>query len=141
MKQKFLIVKGGPKSDTIIKEHAELEKKIFSPVFEKSYETAALKKAVKAGIEELTDAIRTPDFYPPQNAVTKIATAITELFEDSKRDSIEVLVDDMDKPQEEPEAEVEEESDIDELLEDDLEKPDSDDSPTPDDEKDTDKKK
>ena len=57
MKQKYLISKDNTSGNLIIKEYAELDKEIFSLIFEESYDGKAIKDAVKEYSEEVRKGV------------------------------------------------------------------------------------
>ncbi len=123
MKQKYIIVKGDKKTDLIIQEFAELEKRQYSFLMEGTYNLADIKKAADDGMEALMNAIKTNDLFPPHSITEKIAEAVPALLADKEKDSIEVAVDDAKILKEEEaalEEDLEPEKGIDELLKDDL---------------------
>jgi len=68
--------------------------------------------------------LRSKDFFPPAFLAEKLAQGVMELFGDSGKESVEVLVDDMtimkeSEPADFVDDEIEAEEDIDELLDDD----------------------
>jgi predicted lipoprotein len=125
MKQKYQIVKD-PENDTVtIREYAELDKDILSPLCEEVYSSQDFVSAIAAGKEQLFDTIRTKNMYPPGAYVEKIAIALIEMFT-SKADqnNVELFFDDIemlnkDREKEQVDADLDSEADIDELLADD----------------------
>ncbi|MFZ5565337.1 MAG: hypothetical protein ACOZBW_14965 [Thermodesulfobacteriota bacterium] len=124
MKQQFLIVRGDSKTDLFIRELAELEKNETAVICENGFKVSDLKKAAQKGIGELISQLRSKDFFPPAFLAEKLAQGVMELFSDSGKESVEVLVDDMtimkeSEPADFVDDEIEAEEDIDELLDDD----------------------
>ena len=127
MKQKYQIVKDDESKTVTIREYAELDKDILSPLCEEVYESQVIASAVAAGKSQLFDAIRTKNMYPPGAYVEKIAIALREMFASAEApQSIELLLDDIelltrDREKDEVEAELDAEDDIEDLLTDDFE--------------------
>ncbi len=138
MKQKYLVGKGEDKNEIIIQEMAEMEKKVFSIICEKTYKAKELKKQADAGAESLIAFIRQPDFFPPFHIAEKLAVAVEEALGASGQESVEVLIDELESSREaeaaleDDDPDIDEDGDIDELLEDDLEEIDPDDAATAD---------
>ena len=124
MKQKYQIVKDDEKKLLVLREFAELDKGIFSPICEETYEAKAIRAAIRSGEKELQDVLKTNNMYPPGVYVQKIANAVIDLFKSKDQQSIELLLDDIELllPEEDEDilqADLSAESDdIDELLED-----------------------
>ncbi len=82
MKQKYAIEKNKETGGLTIKEYAELDKGLFSLIFEESYEKDKISSAIKEGAGAVISAIRTPSLYPIAEYAEKIAKKIIETFED-----------------------------------------------------------
>lgn len=132
MKQKYLISKSDNKKNLIIKELAELDRGIFSVIYEETYDAEAISSAIEKGTEVLFSALRNQALYPVRFAMEKIAQAVADLYASGTQESIEILLDDMDflgKEEIEEEEETLESIDevesksvkIDQLLDDNLE--------------------
>ena len=125
MKQKYQIVKDDEKKTLILREYAELDKGILSPLCEQTYEIKTIEKAIRAGNKEVQEVLKTNNMYPPGIYVQKIANAVIDLFKSKDQQSVELLLNDIELlVPEEPEEELAgdlsaETDDIDELLEDD----------------------
>lgn len=125
MKLKYQIIKDDEKKTVILREYAELDKEILSPLCEESYEIKAVKAAIAEGKEALIAALRTKNMYPPGIYAGKIAATMTELLKSKDEQSTELFFNDIEllAPEVEDndiEAELSAESEaIDELLEDD----------------------
>lgn len=125
MKQKYSIFTDNEAGIMTIKEFAELDKGMFSLIFEETYEIPMIRAAIKDGKDALIAAIRTPNLYPIAEYVEKIADTIVDEFEKSAPSEapVELVFNDiklMQKDKKEA-AETEEEAsvEIDELLEED----------------------
>jgi hypothetical protein len=134
MKQKYAIFKDTETGTLSIKEYAELDKGMFSLIFEETYKNDAIQAAIASGPNAVISAIRTPNLYPIAEYAEKIAESIISVFEtDSPMDApVELVFSDIKlmkkikKSAEEspvdPEKEDEDEDDsveIDDLLDDD----------------------
>ena len=125
MKQKYQIVKDDETKLMILREFAELDKGIFSPICEETYEAKTIRAAIRKGEKELQDVLKTNNMYPPGVYIQKLANAVIDLFKSKDQQSVELLLDDIELlvPEEEEDllqADLSTESDdIDELLEDD----------------------
>lgn len=136
MKQKYSILKDSKSGILTIKEFAELDKGIFSLIFEETYETGMIETAIKEGKEVLISAIRTPNLYPIAEYAEKIADTIIDYFEKPPAEEpVEIIFNDIKVMQKVKKETAESEDDdeksveIDDLLDDD---DDSDDSATKD---------
>lgn len=125
MKQKYSILKDNKSGIVTIKEFAELDKGMFSLIFEETYENKAIEAAIKEGKEALVAAIRTPNLYPIAEYAEKIADTVIDYFENApEEEPVELVFNDIKLMQkvkkETPETETEEKSvEIDDLLDDD----------------------
>lgn len=122
MKQKYSILKDNKSGIVTIKEFAELDKGIFSLIFEENYEIEMIETAIQEGKEVLISAIRTPNLYPIAEYAEKIADTIIDYFEnDPAEEPVEIVFNDikvMQKVKKET-AETEDKSvEIDDLLDD-----------------------
>jgi len=133
MKQKYLILKNDKKTKLIIREFAELDKKMFSFLCEETFDDESITSAIAIGEDALIETLRTKNLFPIGICAKKIAAAVTKMYESGNDQSFELLFDDHDllkKEQEEPTAENDIEDkvvEIDDLLEDDSPVPDYDD--------------
>jgi hypothetical protein len=83
MKQKYAIERNKETGNLTIKEYAELDKGLFSLIFEESYPGDVISAAIKEGSGAVISAIRTPSLYPIAEYAEKIAEKIIPLFEDA----------------------------------------------------------
>ncbi len=123
MKQKFLLSKNNENNDLTIKEMAELDKGMYSLVYEETYTGESITSAVEADREALISTLRTPNFYPNELCADKIASGIADLYSADDKESVEIVFDDIDViTSNKPDAPIEEEEsdlvEIDKLLED-----------------------
>jgi len=88
MKQKYAIERNKETGNLTIKEYAELDKGLFSLIFEETYPGDVLSAAIKEGPIAVISAIRTPSLYPIAEYAEKIAEKIIETF-DSETLSVE----------------------------------------------------
>lgn len=126
MKQKYQITRDSEKQILTIREYAELDKDILSPLCEENYPINAIQKAAKEKKKEvLIAALRTKNLYPPGVYAERIAAGVANLLA-SHNQSVELFFDDIEllaAEEEEMEKMLEEESeeDLDELLDDNYE--------------------
>lgn len=124
MKQKYEFIKDAEKKTLILREYAELDKDILSPLCEEQYDIKTILAASKEGKEALMAGLRTKNMYPPGLYAEKIADVVTEFLSAAEQDKIELLFNDIDLLQLEREQEalelaaVEEAENIDDLLSD-----------------------
>lgn len=81
MKQKYAIFNDTETGTLSIKEYAELDKGMFSLIFEETYKNETIQAAIAGGPNAMIAAIRTPNLYPIAEYAEKIADAIISLFE------------------------------------------------------------
>jgi len=125
MKQKYLILNDKKNKQIKIQEFAELNKQMLSLLCEEAYDYETIKSAISAGKDELIDALRTNNMYPPGIYAEQIAEAVVELHTSQDQESMELFFDDINlltknqaavKPAKPVEDETE---DLDDILEDD----------------------
>ncbi len=126
MKQKYLILKDNDKKELIIREFAELDKEVLSPLCEEIYDAKLIQSAIKEGKEKLIQVLRTKNMYPPGIYANQIAQAVLSIFAAKEPESLELFFDDIELINQDEEdtamlADHESESEEidDELLEDD----------------------
>ena len=95
MKQKYQIVKDDKKKTLIVREYAELDKDILSPLCEEIYEQESINSAIAQGKAVLIAALRTKNMYPPGIYAKKIADAVVKLLSSAKVQSTELFFDDV----------------------------------------------
>jgi hypothetical protein len=126
MKQKFLLLKSQDHKELIIKELAELDAGKFSVVCQEKHAADAVKKYL-ANPGRLMDMLRSDNMFPPGHVMDRLINAISELIESEEKESMELVVDDMDLIEnsgehvfimEEPAEEV---ASLDELLDEEIE--------------------
>mgnify|MGYP000220894369 CR=1 FL=1 len=113
MKQKYSILKDNKSGIVTIKEFAELDKGMFSLIFEETYENKAIEAAIKEGKEALVAARRTTNLYPIADYAEKIADTVIDYFENApEEEPVELVFNDIKLMQkvkkETPETETEE---------------------------------
>ena len=96
MKQKYIVLKNPETNDLFIREFNEAEKDILSLVYESVYARDIVEAAIKNGKEALIGVLRTEQMYPPKINIDRIADSVIELYASNAKDSIELLLDDMD---------------------------------------------
>ncbi|CAB1078944.1 hypothetical protein D1AOALGA4SA_6663 [Olavius algarvensis Delta 1 endosymbiont] len=125
MKQKYLILNDKKNKQIKIQEFAELNKQMLSLLCEEAYDYATIKAAISAGKDELVDALRTNNMYPPGIYAEQIADAVVDLHKSQDQESVELFFDDINlltknKPAVKPAKPVEDEpEELDDMLEDD----------------------
>jgi len=125
MKQKYQIVKDDQKKSLIVREYAELDKDILSPLCEEIYDLESINSAIAEGTAMLIAALRTKNMYPPGIYANKIADAVVKLLRSAETQSTELFFDDIEllaQDQEGADLETElgaDSEDIDDLLEED----------------------
>ena len=95
MKQKYQIVKDDKKKSLVVREYAELDKDILSPLCEEIYELESINSAIAEGKAELIAALRTKNMYPPGIYANKIADAVVKLLSSADVQSTELFFDDI----------------------------------------------
>lgn len=128
MKQKYQIARDDEKQILTIREYAELDKDVLSPLCEENYPMEVIQKAAQEKREVLIAAIRTKNMYPPGIYAERIAESVASLLESGDQ-SVELFFDDIEllaAEEEEMEKMLEEESEenLDELLDDEYEEED-----------------
>jgi hypothetical protein len=96
MKQKYIVLKNPETNDLFIREFNEAEKDILALVYESVYARDIVEAAIKNGKEALIGVLRTEQMYPPKINIDRIADSVIELYASNAKDSIELLLDDMD---------------------------------------------
>jgi hypothetical protein len=126
MKQKYSIFIDKNADTMTIKEFAELDKGVFSLIFEETYENPKIQAAIKDGKEALISEIRTPNLYPIAEYVEEIADTVINQFENTPSEApVELVFNDIRLMQKEKKADTDEDTkdedavEIDSLLEND----------------------
>lgn len=96
MKQKYIVLKNPETNALFIREFNEAEKDILALVYESVYARDIVEAAIKNGKEALIGVLRTEQMYPPKINIDRIADSVIELYASNAKDSIELLLDDMD---------------------------------------------
>lgn len=125
MKQKYQITRDSQKQILTIREYAELDKDILSPLCEENYPLKTIQEAARKKKEVLIAALRTKNLYPPGMYAERIAAGVANLLA-SDDQSVELFFDDIEllaAEEEEMEKLLGEESgeNLDELLDDNYE--------------------
>lgn len=102
MKQKYVILKDAEKKNLIIREHAELDKEIYSLLCEETYGDSNVMKAISGGKEVLIAALRTNNFYPPILQAGKISDAVMAVYASGNTQPVEIYIDDIEHLAKEP---------------------------------------
>jgi len=96
MKHKFVFSKDTATGELLIREYAELNKDIFSPVCEITYEVNRFEKALAQGPVALMAEMRTQNFYPPTSFSEKIVLGISDMMLSGDQEMVEIYCDDAD---------------------------------------------
>jgi len=96
MKHKYVFSKDTATGELSIREYAELNKDIFSPVCETVYEVNQFEKALAQGPAALMAEMRTHNFYPPSSFSEKIVLGISDMISASGQEMVEIFCDDAD---------------------------------------------
>ena len=94
MKHKYVFSKDTSTGEVLIREYAELNKDIFSPVCETVYEMKHFEMALSKGPAALMAGMRTRNFFPPSSFSEKIILGISEMISSSGQEMIEIFCDD-----------------------------------------------
>jgi len=95
MKQKYSILLGDNENELLIREFGELDKGIFSSVFEQKYSKEAIQTACEKDDTFLISSIRTHGFYPVNACAELIAAGIREFFESGCVETKEISFNDI----------------------------------------------
>ena len=96
MKQKYIISKSEDGKQLTIKEFAEIDKDIFSPLCEVHYSMKAVRSAIASGPDQFADIIRNRNFFPPITTAQQIFAEMDALSGLDKNESIEIFTNDVD---------------------------------------------
>lgn len=95
MKYKYVLSKDTDTGELLIKEYAELNKDIFSPVCESAYEVKRLEEVLPGGPGAVIARVRTLNFFPPSTFSEKISLGVTDLISAADQSAmLEVYCDD-----------------------------------------------
>ncbi len=94
MRQKYLITIDATGAELLISEHAEAETDLYSLLCQETFGLPEITDAAEIGIDPLVDALRTRNFYPPEDYGRRIARAVMELIKNPERGQMEVFIDD-----------------------------------------------
>lgn len=94
MKQKYMISKSDDGKKLVIKEHAEIDKDIYSILSEESYDIKKIRKAIKDGMNALISVVRTQNLYPPKPTILKISEGVINFLNAKDLETVEIFVDD-----------------------------------------------
>lgn len=94
MKHKYVFSKDTATGGLLIREYAELNKDVFSPVCEIIYEVKQFEKALALGPMALLTEMRTQNFFPPSSFSEKIVLGISDMMSSGDQEMIEILCDD-----------------------------------------------
>jgi len=106
MKQKFLITLDENINQLSIKEYAVLErtykykdaksveKDNYSFLYQESYDSGVIESAISEGKEALIRILRTPNMFPIESYINKMAESVTDLYGPEHNLSVELVFDD-----------------------------------------------
>ena len=121
MKQKFLLLKSEDQTELIIREMAELDTGKYSVICEEKHPAETIKNLM-TNKNQILETLRSNNMFPPEHMIQRIINALSELYGDTNKDSLELFFDDMELIAKEAAAglEIEDDSDdessIDDLL-------------------------
>ncbi len=96
MRQRYMILKNEKTGELLIREFAELDKGLFSLLYEESYDENKILAATQDGKEALIKALLTDSFYPPRIYAEPIAAEVAKMYQPDGKPSSELLFDDID---------------------------------------------
>lgn len=96
MQHKYIISKSDNKQKLVIKEFAELEKNIFTLVYESFYDADAVQSALATDNQAVISTLRTDHMFPTTRQMSSILNAVTTMYTGDGQDSMELLFDDID---------------------------------------------
>ena len=94
MRQKYVLVKNNADQKLMIKEYAELDREVMSLLCEETYPIISINTAIASGKEDLIQALRTNNLYPPSIYSDKIAESVMALLADEEQTILELFFDD-----------------------------------------------
>ncbi len=94
MIQKYVLVKDAAAQELTIKEYAELDSEMMSLLCEETYPVSNIQLAISQGKEDLIQALRTNNLYPPGIYSDKIAESVMALLADEEQTILELSFDD-----------------------------------------------
>ena len=108
MRQKYVISRDGVKNKLKIREYAiidktlkkvvtsMLQKESYSFLCEETYESDIIVSSISKGMDALVAILRTHNIFPIQPYAIQIAESVTELYNSSEDDPVELFFDDVD---------------------------------------------
>ena len=130
MKQKYVVLLDNEKEKLAIQEYAELDKEMLSLLCEETYDTEMIRAAMQKDRNDLIQALRTHNMYPPGMYTERIADVIIDMFQPGANTSAELFFEEREMFDPPEEAVVEEsdengaedtDEDMDDLLDDGIE--------------------
>lgn len=95
MKQKYSILLGENENEILIRESGELDKGVFSTIFEQKYSKEAIQAACEKEDTFLISSIRTQGFYPVNACAELIAKGIKNFLGSGCNETIEISFNDI----------------------------------------------
>jgi len=96
MKHKYVFSKDNGTGELSIKEYAELNKDVFTPICETVYDVKQFEAALAQGHAALMAEMRTQNFYPPTSFSEKIVFGISDMISTGGQEMVEIFCDDAD---------------------------------------------
>ncbi|MBW2368145.1 MAG: hypothetical protein JRH15_09690 [Deltaproteobacteria bacterium] len=96
MKHKYVVSRSGNNNQLTIKEYAELDKEIFTLVYQVSYDVESLIAAASQGKVALMSMLRTQNFFPPKLILDRLTEATIKFIESDAQELMEFCCDDTD---------------------------------------------
>ena len=114
MRQKYMIFQDGIKNNLKIREYAIIDKNLkkvassmlrkenYSFLCEETYDGEIIVSSISRGMAALVATLRTPNLFPIEPYVTKIAESVMALYDSTGDRSVELFFDDSDLVKQEP---------------------------------------
>ncbi len=125
MKHKFSIALAADSNELLITEYSETDKGTYTHTCDAKYDLETIGAAISVDVNSVISELRTDNFFPVNEFITKIAESVIDLYKSKSDQSVELFFNDLDQlakiveEEETPEPEEEaEEAEIDDLLED-----------------------
>ena len=94
MRQKYVLVRNDDKRQLLIREYAELDRGRMSLMCEETYPVEKIRAETARGKEQLVQALRTPNMYPPTIYLDQIADSVVTLLDAGEPSPLELFFDD-----------------------------------------------
>ena len=121
MKQKYIITSSEHDNALVIQEYAELDKGVFSLLYEETFDANTLMNVSEQGKPALVQALRTQSFYPIGPCADELVNGVREYLNAMEKEPVEIMFNDIEAlGQENQEDESEHAVELDEILDDEL---------------------